>query len=69
LRTDRASGLVSLRVNICGLGSSRWRTSICATRAKKLKSRLDMGIIGIKLGCSLIGIQRIGDLVVAAFIL
>lgn len=64
----RSGGLIGLRMYISRLGS-RWRAPIATTRAEKLQSSLDVRISGVKLGSSLIGIQGIGDLVVAGFIL
>lgn len=69
LRSDRTRGLISLRVHIGGLGSGRWGTSISATRTEELKASLDVWVAGVEFGSTLVSIQRICDLVVAALIL
>jgi hypothetical protein len=45
------------------------RKSVCLTAAEQLKTSLDVHILGIELCGSLIGIQRIVNLIVAGFIL
>lgn len=59
--------LIRLRMDISGHGSSTSAISLAVT--KKLQPGLDVRVGGIQLGRSLIGIQSIIDLVVAALIL
>jgi len=50
-------------------GAGLHRKSVGLAAAEQLKTSLDVHILGVELGRSLIGIQRIVDLIVAGFIL
>lgn len=62
--------LISLRMNVLGhrSGALVGLASCCLPVLEQLKTRLDVYVGGIQIGCTLVGIQRIGRLVVARFV-
>lgn len=56
-------------MNVGRLRCRRRRSSISATRAKKLEASLDMRVARVQLGGALVSIQGIRDLVVATLVL
>ncbi len=57
-----------MRVDVGRLGSGR-RASIASAGAEELKPCLDVRVAGVELSSALIGIKRVGNLVVARFVL
>ena len=68
-RSGRACGLISLRVDIGRLRSRGRRTTVGTTRAEKLEASLDVRVARVKLCSTLVCVQSISDLVVAALVL
>jgi lactate dehydrogenase-like 2-hydroxyacid dehydrogenase len=56
-------------MHIGRLRSSRWRATIGTTRAKKLKASFNVWVTRVQFRCPLIGVQRIGNLIVARLVL
>jgi hypothetical protein len=68
-RSGRACGLISLRVDIGRLRSRGRRATVGTTRAEKLEASLDVRVARVKLCSTLVCVQSISDLVVAALVL
>jgi len=68
-RSGRACGLISLRVDIGRLRSRGRRATVGTTRAEKLETSLDVRVARVKLCSTLVCVQSISDLVVAALVL
>lgn len=64
-----ASGLIRLRMNVGRHRRLSRRSTICLSVPEQLEAGFDVRIVRVKFGSARVGVEGIGDLVVARFVL